>query len=151
MRKLIVAAIMVVGMTAFAQVGKQGEQLSRPMEKFTPEQRTQLELKKMTLDLDLNANQQKEMGKIIAEQQSKREAKRAEMEANKKANVKPTADQLFAMKNQRLDEEIATKDKVKKILTPEQLQKWDAMREKHEGMQKHRMEKRERKGVKAKE
>ena len=39
------------------------------------EQRNQLQLKKMTMDLDLNENQQKEMSKLIAEQSAKREAK----------------------------------------------------------------------------
>ncbi|HMK07112.1 MAG TPA: hypothetical protein VK476_06260, partial [Flavobacterium sp.] len=104
-----------------------------------------------TLDLDLNAEQQKEMGKIIAEQQAKRESKRKEREANKKANTKPTADQIFAMKNQRLDEEIATKEKVKKILTPEQLQKWETIRQKRQEMQKHKMSRGDKRGSRVKE
>jgi hypothetical protein len=38
------------------------------IEKLTPEQRNQLAIKKMTLELRLNDSQQKEMSKIIAEQ-----------------------------------------------------------------------------------
>ncbi len=63
MKKLIIAALLVVGMTSFAQDKKEmGTRHDRAeMEKFTPEQRNQLMLKKMTLELDLNASQQKEM------------------------------------------------------------------------------------------
>jgi hypothetical protein len=151
MKKLIVAALLVVGMTAFAQVKKQPEPNSRPMEKLSAEQRSQLELKKMTLDLDLNAEQQKEMGKIIVDQQAKREAKRLEREAHKKDNTKPTADQIFAMKNQMLDEQIATKEKVKKILTPEQLKKWETIRESRANMRSHRMDRKHGKNPMPKE
>lgn len=151
MKKLIVAAILVVGMTAFAQVKKQPEAAAKPMERLSVEQRSQLELKKLTLDLDLNAEQQLEMGKIITEHQAKREAKMKERDANKKANTKPTADQMFAMKNQMLDEEIATKEKVKKILRPEQLQKWETIRQNRQEMRKHKMERGDRRGIRTKE
>jgi hypothetical protein len=107
------------------------------MEQMTPEQRNQLHLKKMTLELDLNASQQKEMSKIIAEQSAKREAKMAERKATKDSVKKLTSDELFAKKSKMLDEQIVMKEKMKKILSADQFNKWDEMKEKrHNGMKK---------------
>jgi len=142
MKKLIIAALLVVGLTAFAQNRK--EMGDRPekskMEKFSPEQRTQLMVKKLTLDLDLNAKQQEEVKQIIAEQGERREAMRAERMAKKGDEKRPTADEQFAMKNKMLDDQIAMKNKMKTILSPEQFEKWNSLKEKHEGkfQDKHR-------------
>ena len=87
MKKLFIVALLVVGMTSFAQERKARPERAQ-MEQMTPEQRNQLHLKKMTLELDLNASQQKEMSKIIAEQSTKREARMAERKANKKTAKK---------------------------------------------------------------
>ncbi|WP_052257169.1 hypothetical protein [Flavobacterium sp. AED] len=137
MKKLIIAALLVVGMSSFAQDKKEMEKRPRrdEMEKFTPEQRNQLMLKKMTLDLDLNAKQQEQMKQIIAEQSTKREAMRTARKANQE---KPTSDELFAMKNKMLDEQIVMKNKMKSILSPEQFEKWDAMKEKQHQRNGHR-------------
>ena len=141
MKKLIIAALLVVGMSAFAQDKKEMEKRHHrdEMGKFTPEQRNQLMLKKMTLELDLNASQQKEMGKVIAEKSAKMEARMKEMKANKDSSTKPTSDEMFARKNRMLDEQIAMKERMKKILTPEQFKKWENRKGKrHHGM-KNRM------------
>lgn len=141
MKKLIIAALLVVGMTSFAQDKKEmGRHHRDEMEKFTPEQRNQLMLKKMTLELDLNASQQKEMSKVIAENSAKREARMKEMKANKDSNTKPTSDEMFARKNRMLDEQIAMKERMRKILNPEQFKKWEDMKGKrHHGMKKRMM------------
>jgi hypothetical protein len=146
MKKLIIAALLVVGFSAFAQDGKQME--NRPdrdqMEKMTPEQRNQLMLKKMTLELNLNAKQQEQVKQIIAEQSVKREAMKAERMAKKQDNYKPTADEQFAMKNKMLDEQIDLQNKMKTILTEEQFKDWKNIREKnHERQPEKRGEKRE--------
>ncbi|WP_291102755.1 MULTISPECIES: Spy/CpxP family protein refolding chaperone [unclassified Flavobacterium] len=134
MKNLIIVALLIVGMSAFAQNRKEMEK--RPyrteMEKLSPEQRNQLMLKKMTLELDLNAKQQEQVGQIIAEQSTKREAMRAERMAKKESERRPTADERFALKNKMLDEQIAMKDKMKKILSPEQFEKWNNLKEKHQ-------------------
>jgi hypothetical protein len=138
MKRLIAAALLVVGMTTFAQVEKKPETRRSGMAKLSPTQRNELVLKKMTLDLDLNASQQKEMGKIIAEKDAKREAEKAKHEEMIKANKKPTADEIFAMKNKMLDEEIAMKARVKKILSPEQFEKWEKMNKRRGEKMGHR-------------
>lgn len=138
MKKLItLALIATIGLSSYAQEKKerQGRHEGNPMEKFTPEQRNELMLKKMTLELDLNANQQKEMSKLIAEQNAKREA---HLKDRKAKTEKPTSDEIFAMKSKMLDEQIAMKDKMKKILSPEQFKKWDEMKKHHpQEMRKH--------------
>jgi len=131
MKKLIAVALLFVGMTGFAQekISKEDRKGQRAeMTKLSPEQRNQLRLKELTLELDLTASQQKEMAKIIAEQDVKRDAMKAEMKAKKEAGKKPTTDEIFVMKNKMLDEKIAMKEKVKKVLTPEQVEKWEKMK-----------------------
>ena len=138
MKKLFIIALLVVGMTSFAQE-KQGRMERASMEKMTPEQRNQLHLKKMTLELDLNASQQKEMSKIIAEQSTKREARIAERKATKEVTKKQlTSEELFAKRSQMLDDQIVMKDRMKKILSQDQFKKWDEMK----GKKHHRMNQR---------
>ncbi|RVT77682.1 hypothetical protein EOD40_07745 [Flavobacterium sufflavum] len=141
MKKIItIALIAVMGVSSYAQERKERKRRpeGNPMEKFTPEQRSQLMLKKMTLDLDLNASQQKEVGKIIAEQSAKREA---HLKDKKAKTTKPTSDEIFEMKSKMLDEQIAMNGKMKKILSPEQFKKWDEIKQHHrEGMRKNHHE-----------
>lgn len=119
MRKLILAALLVVSTLTFAQDKKgRGEKLS-------PEQQTELQVKKMTLDLDLDSKQQKEVKVILLENAKKREAKIAEIKAKREKGEKPTVDEKFDMKNKMLDNQIEHKAQMKKILNPEQFQKWE--------------------------
>ena len=119
MKKLILAIALVATTLTFAQDRKQGR------EKLTPEQQTELQVKRMTLELDLDEKQQKEIKTILVEQSKKRETKLAEMKAKKEKGEKPTADERFAMKNEMLDNQIAMKARMKKILKPEQFTKWE--------------------------
>jgi hypothetical protein len=136
MKKMFMIAVMMIGLSSFAQEKMIGENKpQRPergdvpqMPKFTAEQKKQLEVKKLTLALDLNSTQQKEMEKIISEQSAKREAKMAERKALKASKKEMTADELFALENNRLDEQIAVKAKVKKVLSAEQFDKWEKMK-----------------------
>jgi len=141
MKKLLMVAFLVVGLTAFAQEKKMDRKRA-DMEKLTPEQRNQLAVKKMTLELGLNDSQQKEMSKIIAEQSTKREAAIAERKANKEKGVKPTADERFARESKRLDEQMALQERVKKILSPEQFKKWEQLKADRKEKMQERREKR---------
>ena len=77
MKKLIVAALLVVGLTTYAQE-KEGRRAGR--EKLTSEQKVELQVKKMTKDLNLNEKQTKDVRALVTKQVEKREAKRKEME-----------------------------------------------------------------------
>lgn len=141
MKKLLMVAFLVVGLTAFAQENKMDRKRA-DMEKLTPEQRNQLAVKKMTLELGLNDSQQKEMSKIITEQSAKREAAMAERKANDEKGVKPTADERFARESKRLDEQMALQERVKKILSPEQFKKWEQLKADRKEKMQERREKR---------
>ena len=131
MKKSIIAVLLIVGLSAFAQEKKEMEKRHRgsEMEKFTPEQRNQLMVKKMTLELELNSKQQDQVGKIIAEQSKTWEARKAERIAMKDTSKKPTTDEHFAMKMKMLDEQIAMQAKMKSVLSPEQFNDWKNLKE----------------------
>ena len=104
MKKLIVAALLVVGLTTYAQE-KEGRRAGR--EKLTSEQKVELQVKKMTKDLNLNEKQTKDVRALVAKQFEKREAIKAQMQAEKEA----------------------VSVEMKKILTAEQYAKWEKNRE----------------------
>lgn len=132
MKKIILVALLMVGTIVVAQERNKRQQGEKGTP-FTSEQKSQLMLKKMTLALDLTDSQQKEFKTIIAEKMSKMEAKKAEMKAMKEKGVRPTSDERFAMASKMLDEQIANKKRMEKILNPKQYEKWTAMVEKHQG------------------
>ena len=125
MKKLVIMAIVSLSISGIAQE-KRGEN-NRNQSEFTPKQKSELMVKKMTLELDLNAKQQKEMSDIITEQQAKRETLKTDIKNKRTENKKLTSDEKFVLKNKVLDEKIALKNQMKKILTPEQLAKWEKM------------------------
>ena len=107
MKKLIIAAVLMIGMTSFAQERTPGEK-GHKTERLSPEQRNEKHLKKLTSELNLNEKQQKEIGAILAEQSSKREENKEERKAQMQANGA----------------------KIKAVLTPEQTKKWEEMKAK---------------------
>ena len=131
MKKLIVLALLLVGTTIIAQERNRKHQ-GNEMEQFTPQQKSQLMLKKMTLELDLNDSQQKEMSAIISDKIAKKEAHKAEMKVMKEKGVRPTNDQRFAMQMKMLDEQIATKKRMEKILNAKQFDKWTSLKQDHQ-------------------
>lgn len=125
MRKLIMIAILSLSISGIAQDKKGREKIDR--QEFTPEQKTELQVKKLTLALDLSAKQQKEISEIMTNQQVKREAMKTELKSKRAEKKKLTSDEKFVLKSRALDEKIAFKSQVKKVLTPEQIAKWEKM------------------------
>jgi Spy/CpxP family protein refolding chaperone len=137
MKKVFIAALLIIGIASYAQ--NRRERPSRDqIGQMTPEQRSQIQLKKMTLDLDLNTSQQEQIGKILAEQSAKREA----MRGVRKAKMEVAKADRFEMRNKMLDEQIEMKNKMKGILSPEQYTKWETLREKNKEKMGERREKR---------
>lgn len=128
MKNLFVIALLLFGFTNYAQ-GKKSDNKKNNMEQMSPAQRNELQLKQMTLNLDLNQAQQKEMSVVINEMSANRESHKAAMNAMKEKGQKPTADQKFEMKNKMLDEKIVMKSKIQKILTPKQFEKWEQIQQ----------------------
>lgn len=125
MRMWILAAVMMMmGVTVMAQHGE------RRHEPLKPEQKAEVASKKMTLALNLNEKQQKDVQKLFLDKARKNEQARAQRKADSAAGKKATADDRFAMMNRRLDERIAMKAEIKKVLTAEQFSKWETMNQK---------------------
>ncbi|SHJ94603.1 Spy/CpxP family protein refolding chaperone [Pseudozobellia thermophila] len=126
MKKVFVIVLCMVGLTAMAQKGERG---NRGMKDLSPEQVATLQTKKMTLALDLTQEQQAKIQAINLEQAKERKAKMEERKAAREKGEakKPTAEERYAMQNERLDKMIAHKAEMKKILSEEQYQKWQKM------------------------
>lgn len=135
MKKLFVAALLVVGITAFAQE-REGRRSGK--EKLTSEQKVDFQVKKMTKDLELTEKQASEVKTIVAKQVQKREAKRAEIKADKEKD-------RAEMKANMEKEQAAVSADLKKILTPEQYAKWEKNREEKKEKMKERMRERKEK------
>lgn len=69
MKKLILTTTLFVSTLTFAQEGKKSG------EKLTQEQQTELQVKNMTLQLDLDEKQQKEIKSILVEQKLRKASK----------------------------------------------------------------------------
>jgi hypothetical protein len=122
MKNLILVIALTLSSLTFAQNRKGSE--------MTPEQQAEIQTKRLTLELDLNSNQQKEVKAIILEQAKKREALKAEMKAKREKDEKLSTDERYEKQSDRLDNQIELKAKMKKVLTHEQMKKWEEMRDK---------------------
>lgn len=116
---------------------------------ISPEDKAIILTKKMTLGLDLTEEQQIEIGKLNLENAKNRKANRESREKKGK-NEKPSQEEYLKMINERLDDQIAAKKKMKKILNNEQYKKWEKQKEyKHrKGRERHGDKKRNKEHMK---
>lgn len=129
MKTWILAIMLMMGFAMNAQPGeKKHHGRKHQMENFTPEQRAELQVKKMTLSLDLTDKQQAEIKAFLVEKGKEKDKAMTALKANREAGKKPTSDERFAMKNKMLDEKIAMKAFLKKTLDAKQLAKLESMK-----------------------
>lgn len=128
-KKVIIAALLVIGFSSFAQDQNQSEKRSNKnqRERLSPEQRSQAQLDKMTTELNLDAKQQEQIRPIIAEQTAKREAMRTERMASNEKQKDLSSGEREALRQKRAEEKTAMDNKLKAILSPEQLKKMKAI------------------------
>lgn len=130
MKKLVMTIFVMAGISAMAQdQNMEGNRGS--MNNLTPEQIATLQTKKMTLALDLNDSQQVKIKAMLIQDAGTRKTKMQENKAFRKEGEKMTADEKFAMQNERLDHRIELKKEMKSILTEEQYSKWEKMKHKN--------------------
>ena len=133
MKKLLLIAIALITVNATAQERKRetsnrGErERVQQFKDFSPEEIATLQTKRMALALDLNEAQQKQIQAIHLDQAK---ARKAEMEARKKMHEEgkaeqPSKENRFNRVNSQLDKKLATKTKMKSILSKEQFEKWE--------------------------
>lgn len=87
-------------------------------ENYSPEQRAELISKKMTLNLDLNDNQQKQLKELLL-------TMKKEKPNFPRDNKEMSAEEKFEFKTNQMNRRITRKREFKKILTPEQYHKWE--------------------------
>lgn len=145
MKKILILMLALTSSVAFAQHGgrgyhKQDGHRAELLKELSVEQLAQLETKKLTLALDLNAAQQQEMLKVQTTIAQDKKAMFAEREARKAANEtqKLTADQRFEKMDAALDKKIAIKTEIKAILSAQQFEKWERMQHHKKGRKKGR-------------
>lgn len=145
MKKLFIAAMLFVGMASFAQDMDQKPE-REPRERMTPEQRNEKQLKKLTTELSLDANQQSQVKQLLADRSAKAEKFREARKDKKDSNTKPTAEERAAFKKQMEDEVAANDAKMKSILKADQYTKWKTLQEEkkdkmRDKVKEHRKEK----------
>jgi protein CpxP len=112
MKKLIIAALLVVSVSAFAQGGQ----------RMSPEERTKAQLERWTTELKLDAKQLDQIKPVLTEQATKNQAMRTEMMGGG-APGQMSDEQREAFMKKRAEITEATNNKLKAILTPEQFKK----------------------------
>lgn len=150
MKKLIIIALVLVTVQVTAQErnNRQNKERGERNERFqdyTPEEMATLQTKKMTLHLDLTKSQQKEIQKLNLENAKERKVKMDARKSQKEGDEfqKPTKEERLKMMNERLDNQIAMKNKMKNILNEDQFAKWEQLQQdmKNKMMAKNRGQK----------
>jgi protein CpxP len=137
MKKLFAIALLVVGLTTFAQEkGKRGD-----FKEITPEKRTEMQVKKMTADLNLNEKQQKEVKELLNSQKEDRDEMMEKRKEIKETAEKATKEQREEMKAKMDKKKEAIDAKMKTILTGDQYKKWEATKEERKEKMGERKEK----------
>lgn len=148
MKKFLYAAIALLSLQAIAQDRPQQKRHPRmeSLKKLSPEQMAELQTKRLTLDLDLTDAQQKEIQKINLEHSKTLKAKMDEREKKVESDEpkKLTDEERYEMMNDKLDKQIQYKRQMKSILTPDQYNKWESLREEKMKRAKHAMHKKQK-------
>ena len=129
MRKLILVALFLTGITAMAQDHGRKEGRGH-MANLSPEQMATLRTKRMTLALDLTEEQQSKIQDMFTKNAAERKAKMEAHKVRKEKGETLTEDEKFELENSRLDKAIAQKEEMKSVLNDEQYDKWVKMLEK---------------------
>lgn len=144
MKSLIIALVFGISISGFAQVSTPqpgGDNTGR----MTPEQRQEKHLAKLTKELNLDAKQQEAVGKILAEKSDKAQDLKSQKEARKDSGEKLTTEEREALKTKLKAEKEDTEKQMKAILSADQYQKWETMREQNKEKMKDRI--REKRGM----
>jgi protein CpxP len=122
MKKLIIAALLVISSSSFSQETQPEKKSNKGQkERMSPEQRNQDLLDRMTAELKLDVSQQEQIKPILAEQTAKLQAMRDQRMANNAKEL--TSEERKALMQKRTEERTATDAKLKTVLTPEQFKK----------------------------
>ena len=128
MKNFAVILMMVIAVTFTANAQQKTAQKNRQNRpQFTAEQQTELAVKRMTLALDLNEKQQNQIKPLLMTQAAQRKTAMEKMKKARENKQKPSKEELFTMRSQQLDHQIAMKKAMKEILTKEQFEEFEKM------------------------
>ena len=142
MKYILKILVLLFSLSVFAQQpprkmdserGKRPNNRMQAKKALTPEQEATLWTKKMTLELDLNKNQQDQMYELILEK-----TKKIKLRMENKPKERPSKEEIYNMHISRLDEAIAMKESLKKILNDDQFAQWELMKNKKSSKTKDR-------------
>lgn len=128
MKNFALILMMVIAVTFTANTQEKTAQKKRQNRRqFTVEQNTELDVKRMTLALDLNEKQQNQIKPLLMTQAAQRKTAMGKMKKARENKQKPSEEELFTMRSQQLDNQIAMKKSMKEILTKEQFEEFEKM------------------------
>jgi hypothetical protein len=136
MKKLIIALVLGMGLSGFAQDANSNNKGNRQNQ--TPEQRVERQLASMTKNLSLDAKQQEAVGALLKEKSVKAQELRTKGEAQRSSGQKLTEEQRAAFKTASQAEREDTDTKLKAILTADQFKKYTVTRTENEEKMKQR-------------
>jgi hypothetical protein len=136
MKKLVVVAVLLLSVVAFAQEKrKKGPEMS-------PEKKVELQVARLKIELDLNEKQTAELRTVFQERQQKQIKLRAEFGSKKDSLHKPSPAQREQMKKVKAEDKKAFEEQLKKILTATQFETWNQLKTDRQNKRKDRIQKR---------
>ena len=124
MKKLLRLFVIAILLTSTINAQERKERIEKRAD-FTPEQIAELHTKKMTLNFDLDKNQQKAVYDLKKKQAEEHQIMRKDFRHKNQDGVKPTSDERFQFKNNQLKRQLETKNAMKNILRKDQFEKWE--------------------------
>ncbi|QXP64408.1 Spy/CpxP family protein refolding chaperone [Polaribacter sp. HaHaR_3_91] len=122
MKNIVTILVLVIAFTFTAQAQKKGGKPS-----------TEKMLKKMTIDLNLTADQQNEIKPLLEEQMADRQASMEKRKALQDSGEKPSKEERQQLNAERKEKAAAFNTKMESILDKEQFAKFEAMANEKKG------------------
>lgn len=137
MKKVLIIIALLAGFTSVAQWGERHSQERMSLKDLTPEQRATLSSKRLAMALDLSDAQQRQVKELHLQRTMERNSRMEEgRKTGEASRTMASPDERFERLNARLDQQLAYRASLKKILTEAQYTTWDEMR-KHRGKKFH--------------
>jgi len=125
MKNLLTTVLMITAISLSAQPF----QKNKERQNLTPDQIAELQTKRMTLRLELNESQQQQILKINKKNAQERKLKMEKRKALREKGEKRSNEEVFKIKNNRLDNQIAHQSEMKDILNEQQFETWKKTRD----------------------
>lgn len=141
-RFLFVIAVLATAMAGAQEAPGKSPKRAMPMDNFSPEQLAEIQTKKMTLALELDEKQQREVLKMNTDLAHERKQRMGKIKAAREKGERLSQEERFKQMNEQLDRRIEVQRAMKKILNEEQYKRWKVYQEKRAqkmcGEMKHR-------------